>query len=314
MFKRFLLFVSFVVISYGASSQFQFWNDLVAWDGHTNYVSYFIMSPAYFGPNALPVPELKNGLVSEQSYFQILGQQHVGKGDNTTNLFGKFYASFFDKIGVEVFMVPLEYYKLSPATRDERMSRTLDAEGLTVGDVYFGTTIQLLKDSERWSDMTVSMYCKTTSGGQINDLRYTDTPGYYFDLSFGKDFKSAPISLDQLRWYTSFGFYNWQTNMPRYMQNDAVLLGAGLQMNKNTLQLDAQFTGYIGYIGGKDFVQVPSSKLKQEYDGDIPVVFRLNAMIKEEKLNWKLMYQAGLHDFTYQTLSLGIQKNINYPE
>lgn len=313
MLRFFTIIIILSGCSISSNAQFQFWNDLVGWDGHTNYVSYYIMSPDFFGPNALPVPELKNGLVSEKSYFEILGQNHMGDGDQTSNLFARFYASFDDKIGVEVFMVPVEYYKLSDETRDERMCRSLDAEGYTVGDVYFGTTIQLVKDHENWMDVTLSMYGRTTSGGELLDARYTDTPGYYFDLTFGNDFRANPAFVDKLRWYGSIGFYNWQTNMPRYLQNDAPILGMGLQVNKAALQIDAQLTGYIGYISSKHFVQVPTAKNPYEYDGDIPVVFRLNTVYLREHLNWKLSYQAGLNDFSYQTISFGIQKYINAP-
>ncbi|MCF8372537.1 MAG: hypothetical protein K9H64_12985 [Bacteroidales bacterium] len=283
------------------------WNDLVAWNGVTHWTNYLIMSPGYFGPNALPVPELRNGLVQRKAYFECLGEGHFSNGDNTLDLALRYYHPFANnRVAVEFYMVQVEYYKISAEVRNERKLRNTKPEGIVVGDLFFGTTIQLVKDRERFPDLTLEMFCKTTSGGGLDDARFTDHPAYYFNLNFGKDTRS-PAFLDKIRWYTSLGFYNWQTNLDDYLQNDAPSYGLGFQMNKNSLEINNQLCGYLGYISWKDEPVVRGSEKPYIYGGDQPLVYRLILLKSFEKLNLKFQFQQGLHDFAYSSFSFGLQ-------
>lgn len=296
-----------VLISFGVKAQnFQHWNELVGWDGQTDWRKYFILSPAYFGPNALPVPELKSGLIQNESFFEYSINHHFSVDGPTSNVFVKFYKSFEGRVSVEAFMVPLEYYKLTEEARDKRLARSPDPKGFAVGDLYFGTNIQLIKSKDRFPDLTLGLYGKTTSGSKIEDARFTDTPGHYFDLSFGKNFRHHSA----LRWYGSLGFYSFQTNLNQYLQNDAIIYGTGIQLNNARLCVDAQLTGYFGYIGLKELVVVSTSKTQYIYDGDQPLVFRIN--IKKSYHNNDLIAstQIGLHDFPYQSITFGFRYHL----
>ena len=70
------------------------------------------------GPNTLPVPDSKKGVLPLQSEFKIAGEGHFSDGDNTQNLFGTFYMPLFsNRVGFQLEMVPLELYKLHDETR-----------------------------------------------------------------------------------------------------------------------------------------------------------------------------------------------------
>ena len=283
------------------------WNDLVAWNGITHWTKYLIIAPGYFGPNALPVPELRNGIIQATPYFETLTEGHLSNGDNTFDLSLRYLHPFAgNRVAVDFYMVPLEYYKISDQVRDERKIRNTQPEGIVVGDLFFGTIIQLTKGKEKFPDLTLEMYCKTTSGGGLDDARFTDHPAYYFNLNFGKD---VPVfkKMDRVRWYGSLGFYNWQTNLDDYLQNDAPSYGFGLQLNKKSIQLDNQVCGYLGYISWKDEPVVRFSDKPYVYAGDQPIVYRLIILKSFKNTNIKLEFQQGLHDFNYSSLKFGIQ-------
>jgi hypothetical protein len=55
---------------------------------------------------------------------------------------------------------------------------------------------------------------------EIGASRFTDAPGYYFDVSFAKGFHSHPA----LKWIVMAGGYFWQAEIRRHPQDDAFLL------------------------------------------------------------------------------------------
>lgn len=283
------------------------WNDLVAWNGVTHWTNYLIVAPGYFGPNALPVPELRNGIINEKPYFETLAEGHFSEGDNTYNVAFRYFHPFKNKrVAVEFYMVPVEYYKSSAAIRDKRKLRNENPEGIVVGDLFFGTTVQLVKDKGHFPDLTFEMFCKTTSGGGLEDARFTDHPAYYFNLNFGKDI-GKPKHIDKMRWYASLGFYNWQTNLDDYLQNDAPSYGLGFQIDKNSYEINNQFCGYLGYISWKDEPVVRETDKPYLYDGDQPLVYRFILLKSFEDCKLKVQFQQGLNDFEYSSVSFGIQ-------
>ncbi len=302
-----VLNIFFVKISFSQDNNYS-WNDLVAWNGHNHWIDYFIMSPAYFGPNALPVAELKTARILDKPFFEILGEGHFMQGDNTANLYTRYYHPFFEGlIAVEFFIVPIEYYSLSSAIRDKRKVRNAVPKGFTGGDLTFGTTIQLVKDHDKYPDVVFGMYCRTASGEKLEDARYTDTPGYFFDVNFGKDIKNNSEYFDELRWFASIGFNAWQVGVDNYMQNDAGTAGIGFLVEHNNCQIQNHFAGYIGYLGMKNYPVVEDSEKPYNYNGDQPIVYRLIITKQIENMKLKFAYQLGLHDFEYNSFSFGLQ-------
>jgi len=283
-----ILFVIIFISPYAISQDYDWWNKKHNWDGVTNWARYLIYSPAYLGPNALPVPEIRDALIEKSINLETRADFHFSKGDNTQNLFLKLFYPFWDgRVAVEIFAVPIEHFKMDTITRDERAGRDPDGEGYAAGDIYIGTLIQLVREHKHWPDLLLGITLRTASGGNVGNARYTDAPGYYFDLSAGKTFQAGQNL--SLRPYVMFGFYAWQTNRDDYRQNDAFLYGVGLSLFNKHFKCNAKYGGYKGYIG----------------NGDAPMVLRANAIYKLPKTHLKLSFQQGLQDFGYSTVSLG---------
>jgi len=283
-----IILLSGALTSFSQDENYDWWNKKHNWDGISDWASYLTYSPAYLGPNALPVPEIRNALIETKVRLETRADLHFSKGDNTQNLFIKLLYPFWDgRVAVEMYGVPVEHFKMDTITRDERAGRDPDAEGYAAGDIYFGTLIQLLRKHKHWPDLLLGITLRTASGGNVGNARYTDAPGYYFDISAGKTFFAD--SKLSLRPYLMFGFYAWQTNRDEYRQNDAFLYGLGLSLFNEKFECNAKYGGYKGYIG----------------NGDAPMVLRANAIYKFPKTHLKLSFQQGLQDFDYSTFSLG---------
>lgn len=285
-----LLILSFITTT-GSFSQddHAWWNKKHNWDGITNWVYYLKYSPAYFGPNALPVPEIRDAEINPRVSLETRADFHFSKGDDTQNLFLKLkYPLFNGKIALEIYGVPIEYYAMDTITRDERISRDEDGKGYAFGDIYIATLVQLLKDKKGWPDLLLGITLRTASGNNVGGARFTDMPGYYFDLSAGKSYQAG--TKIHIRPFIMLGFYVWQTNNARWLQNDAFLYGIGTTLYNDKFEANIKYGGYIGYIG----------------DGDKPMVLRMNAYYKRPKTHYRLSFQQGLQDFDYSTLSMGV--------
>lgn len=162
------------------------------WDGITHWSRYIVISPGFMGPNALPVPEIKKGIVENNIEFELSQQNHFSKHDKTFKLEGK---------------------------------------GFAVGDLYFSTIIQLLKNYKNLPDIALRLACRTASGGKFTAARFTDTPEYFFDVSFGKKILKNLKQIENVNIFGMAGFYSWQTYSVNHRQNDAFLFGFGADIN-----------------------------------------------------------------------------------
>lgn len=299
--KYILLFLVFIQSTLFCSAQdYAWWNKKNNWDGVTPWSRYIVMSSAYMGPNALPVPELKNGTIKNSLSLELGGDVHVSKGDNTQNLFTQLYIPITkNKIGINISYIPIEWYQTDTNTRDLRHAREESGNDISFGDVYIATHIQLIKDKKKLPDVLLTINLKTASGTNMSSARYTDAPGYFFDVSFGKKIIQNDSSIFQyLKLYSMLGFYVYQTNRSDYFQNDAIMYGAGFDIGFSKLQISNQLTGYKGYIG----------------NGDKPLVYRLAfKTIFKSHLNYSLLFQRGLNDFDYSTFRFSMIYNFNNP-
>ncbi len=272
------------------AQDFSWWNTIHDWDGHTPWSDYMIISPAFMGPNALPVPEVRQGKMPVERSFELALDGHYSKGDQTGNLYTElFFPLFSDRAGLEIRYVPVEIYKTDTVTRDIRRSREYDARGVSYGDVYFSTYIHLVKEKERIPDVMLSVNLKTASGTRYEAARHTDAPGYSFDISAGKDIYSGDGRLRNIRCYATIGFFVYQTNLENYMQNDAVQYGAGSDFTFGKFGMEHEISGYAGYLD----------------NGDRPMVYRMNLSLKCcPALELGLRFQQGFFDFPYSSARL----------
>ena len=307
-YKKILLFtaliVSFpckVIISQDDAT---WWNETHHWDGITSWTQYIIYSPYYTGPNALPVPYSQKGRVKDQIELRMDLEGHFSNGDNTQDILLDCYIPLIkNKIAVEFYGVPVEHYNMDEPTVIERRGRNRDGEGYAMGDFYFSTMVQLIRD-KKIPDMTLRMACKTASGSQLSDARYTDAPGYFFDLSMGKDLILTNKLIQKIRFHWMMGFYSWQMNLPENRQNDAVLFGAGIDISISGFCLNNSLDGYSGYFG-KELVVV-GDKTEPVSFRDRPIVYRLDVMKQTEHFDFGLGYQLGLNNYTYQSIKLSL--------
>lgn len=245
-----------------------------------------IMSAGHFGPNALPVPEVKRGFLSEKTEFEITASNHFHSDDPTQDISGRVYIPFAKgKIAVEVYGVLFEYYNYTEEIRNERISRDEDGEGMAIGDLYISTQIQLARD-RKFPNTMLRFTAKTASGSNLDAARYTDTPGYFFDLSFSKDFGNKEQLV--FRPYAMLGFYNWHTNDEENLQNDALLYGLGTDFERNNWRFVSSWSGYYGYKDNGDQPMQLNFELRKDYN----------------KKAFRVQYQHGLHDWMYRTIRL----------
>jgi hypothetical protein len=276
---------------------YTWWNKKHNWDGVTPWHDYIITSPGFMGPNALPVPSIKNGTISKNSFFKFGLEKHMSKGDQTENLTMELFTTLFSpRVGLNIQLVPIEHYKMDTLTRDVRRARNITGEGYAVGDFYFGTFIQLVKNKERFPDILLNINFKTASGSKLSDARYTNAPAYSFDLSFGERIAFGSQENRYIQLYAMIGLYVWQLHGNTQQQNDAFLYGLGVDYNSRHLEIKNSFGGYNGYLG----------------NGDSPMVYRLILRSKfDSQINYELGLQAGIQDFNYATIRLACIVNLS---
>jgi len=304
------LIVSFPVKVIVSQDDATWWNETHHWDGITSWTQYIIYSPYYTGPNALPVPFSQKGRVKDRFELRMDLESHVSKGDKTQDVFFDCYIPLVKSIiALEFYGVPVEHYKMDEPTVIERRVRNRSGEGFATGDIYFSTIIQVIKN-QRMPDIALRMACKTASGSQLSDARNTDAPGYFFDLSLGKDVMFTDKFIHKIRIHGMIGFYSWQMNLPENRQNDAILFGAGLDLNFSRFYLNNSLDGYLGYFGNE--LVIVGDKEEPVPFRDRSIVYRLDIMKQTDHFDFGLGYQVGLNDFIYQSFKASLIYHLSF--
>jgi hypothetical protein len=248
-----------------------------------------ITQPAYLGPNALPVPHIGNGAIDSSFSAGTTGSFHFSKGDNTQN--STLYVNYClvkNVISFDASWVPYEHFTMSHAIKERRhVFSHFYYDRHARGDVHLNTTIQLLNKWRKCIQLALRIGYRFPTGNGLGTARYTDGPGYYFDLSFGK-----PIHSSQLKWIGMLGFYSWQLIAYGRRQDDAFLFGTGAEWNSKTVRLQSYVAGYLGYL---------------ENSGDKPIVFRTTLEKRVKQISLLLNFQQGLHDLKYSTVETGVK-------
>jgi hypothetical protein len=286
-FNLLIFFSFFRAYDLAAQTDFSWWNDIHNWDGVTPWNRMLIMDPGHMGPNAIPVPELRNGLIDSSLTLTIAPETYFGEGDMTVDLYTQVNIPFQKMVSLQITWIPVEYFKTDTVVRDWRLARTREAKGVYTGDVYISTVVQLIRDKKFWPDLILGINLKTASGNGINDARHTDSPGYYFDLAGGKNFPLKNNS--SLRISAMAGFYVYQTNRDDYFQNDGLLWGAGLSYTSGSIRLQADCSGYMGYLSNLDN----------------PVLFRIELRKYLSKCDLFLKIQQGNSSFPFTGIRMG---------
>ncbi|MEX0981593.1 MAG: hypothetical protein WD577_01170 [Bacteroidales bacterium] len=293
-FTALLLVISFALYS---QTDYHWWNKKHDYDGSKSWIEYLILSPAYMGPNALPIPEMYSGNIPAGHHIETGLEGHYSKGDQTANLYLSYnFPLFSDRASMQVSYRPVEIYRTDTITRDLRSSRELEPEGYSFGDIYVTTCVQLIRDHDRLPDLMISANIKTASGTNLDGARHTDTPGYWFDATLGKRINTMGNKIQYHQLYGKAGFYSYQTYTKNRYQNDAFLYGAGILTAFRKINIQHQLTGFAGYFN----------------NGDRPLAYRFIIENRTTgKTGYRLMYQQGLHDLNYSTVRCTISFNLN---
>ncbi|GLB51925.1 hypothetical protein NBRC110019_09640 [Neptunitalea chrysea] len=279
---------------YAQHGEYQWWYDQYNYSG--DYTKLLPISPAYMGPNALPVPKILNGKLPEKSYIKAGSEVHFSKGDDTQNGYLEVYVPLFSKkAGLRINMVPYEHYKMDTITRDLRKAMDYDAQGTATGDVHIATNIQLLENHKFWPDVVLSINLKTASGSNLRGMRYTDTPGYSFYFSLGKTYQTNGF-IESIRPHGITGLYVYQTFHTVFRQNDCLLYGIGLDTNMKKVKFTNALGGYQGYIGNDDHPMVYRATLTSTFNS---------------RFNFDVRFQKGLRDFEYTSLRFSCIYNLS---
>jgi hypothetical protein len=265
------------------------WATTVNWDGVSHWSRYMITQPAYQGPNALPVPKIGNGSLDTSLFLSASGNFHFSKGDQTQNIIlAGNYCIVKDRVSVDVSWVPYERYRMDHDTKTERhVFHHFYYDNRASGELHVNTNFQIMNKWRKDIHLVLRAGYRFPCGSGFGTARYTDAPGYYFDLSFGKPFRGTAV-----KWIGMLGFYSWQMVSDKHRQNDAILFGTGLEWNPRSFSLQTYVGGYVGYM---------------EDSGDKPVVFRLNTEKKFGNTGLILRFQQGLNDFKYSSAEAGIK-------
>ncbi len=266
-----------------------------AWDGVSHRSKYLITSPGYMGPNALPVPLVHNARIPDQFYWTGVYEYFAGAGNTTQDFFTQFRVPLANtRVALELTYSPVEFFTMDSAT--SRSWRTFSGSPIddhSLGDISFGTILQIIRDHRFIPDLTVSMNCRTASGTGRENARHTDAPGYYLDVAIGDQYGPEHSFFRSIRWYAQAGFFVWQTYLDNYPQNDAFLYGAGIDLDFRPFFVNQTFRGFSGYMN----------------NGDHPLVYRADLGIRIGTAALMVGYEKGLRDYPFESIRAGFQIN-----
>lgn len=266
------------------------WKSLHQVDPNKSWYQYMTYTSAFFGPNALPVPELYDGRLPMNHQAEISTDVFWGYGDQTQSLSTRLvYAAIPGRLTLNVWGVLAEHYQTSMAVRDLRASQVENAEEtLLIGDLYLSTNLALLREQRLQPDLNLEIVLKTSASKTSSSARYFDTPGYYFNLTAGKSLHFKHAFIDELRLVGNFGFLCYQLNSE--FQNDAPLFGGKLLLKHDQWLLEGGIHGYSGWLD----------------QGDRPLLLRGKLAYQSGPFQLFLQYQHALRDYPFRRLQTGI--------
>lgn len=254
------------------------------------------IAPAFFGPNAFPVPELP--AVSDRLYLEVAGDWYGGSiaggpaagaqaSDNTEDVFFKLGVPLFsDRVNLTLWGAVWEFWSFGQEVAAARRVGVAGS-GSRLGDIYVSTDVMLVRESESCPSLVLRAALKTASGGDFVNARYYDAAGYFFDVTVSKTLRFDGF-VSSLALRANAGFLCWQTNNAR--QNDAVQYGLAAVADSKRATLECFLGGYAGW----------------ENCGDRPMVLRARLGIRTGSCASPFVQvQQGLSDYPFTGVRVG---------
>lgn len=251
-------------------------------------------SPAWFGPNANPVPEFTGAIIPAKTQLSLMTDVYFGYGDLT--LSGRYKVEvplIPEYVSVNVWCTQLEYFQVTPALAADR--KMVNRSGTALGDYYVQTRIRILKESQHGFDLVVNSTLKTASGTGLPNRRYFNTAGYYFDFEIAKTFDLNVEATKKMRLSTDLGFMSWDVSANT--QDDAFMYGAKVSFIGSRWESVTTLSGYWGWMHTHE-------KYGPDY-GDAPVVVSTKLVYTENDFSIFGQYQFGIQNFPYHQIRIG---------
>ncbi|MDO5443221.1 MAG: hypothetical protein Q4G10_06075 [Bacteroidia bacterium] len=253
------------------------------------------ISTEYFGPYAFPVPELLEGSICNDLHLEVSGDCVKGTalGDRTSAI--TFKASiplWTDRAALTIWGEMHEWYNDTAETRTyRRVSPEYPLKGEDAGNVYYSLDMLVLKESATRPSIALRAATQSATGDKYEVARHYDAPGYFFDISSGKDFSLSREC--RIRLSATAGFVCWQTD--RGSQNDAMMLGAKASFGSPIVTVSAEYGQYSG-LEGKNAVNA----------GDCPKAFSAEASMHFGNISPFIKWQKGINDWPFSLVRAGI--------
>ena len=254
-------------------------------------------SPAWFGPNANPIPEFTDARIPAKTTISLMGDYYFGFGDETKNGYFKIEIPLIsERASFKIWTSLFEHYKVTEQISLQRDMANGTTSGKASGDFYVQTRIRMLNEKKYAPSIILNSTLKTASGTNFNERRYFDTPGYYFDVEVGKSIYTKSRFISEIRGTANLGFLCWETT--NSTQNDAPMYGAKISIGNPTWKLENTLSGYWGWMH-------TNSHYSPDY-GDAPLVNATKLSIMGKKIDYFAQYQYGIKDFPYHQIRVGI--------
>lgn len=255
-----------------------------------------LVAPAYFGPNAFPVPDMLDGSTSGDLKVELYGDGFLcsmtssPSDDITLDLFAKATIPLFsDRVNLVIWMPVVEWFRSGPAVNVQRRVQNPDRwiSGIDSGDAYVSTDILILDERKTGCGLVLRAALKSASGNSFGTARVYDAPGYFFDIAAGRNIKVSADGKTVFRMALSTGFLCWQTANGR--QNDAIMYGALASLKTGPFKAEVNYGGYVGW----------------EQKGDRPMTLKTELSWSLGRCSLNAMYQVGFMDWPFHQIRLG---------
>lgn len=256
------------------------------------------IAPAYFGPNAFPVPDMMSVRTSDRWKLEAYADNFVSTTyrwdeDYTANIFLRLTIPLFsDRANLVIWGPLVEYFQIgSEVCRIRRIDSEIPIRKSISGDIYVSTDFMILTQKQHGIDVSMRAAVKTASGNDYATARYYDNAGYFFDAATSRTFTITP-KRSEFSLSASGGFLCWQTDNGR--QNDAVMYGLRASYRYRGLSFSSEYSGYVGW----------------EKDGDAPMTLKTSLSGKIGDIVLSIGHQIGFRDWPFHQLRIGCAINL----
>lgn len=283
--------------------------ELTAQELPTQQPKASMVSTKYFGPYAFPVPDLLEGQIhgglEAELAFDVVSGRIGGSRNRDWTIAPTFRLSiplWTDRATLSVWGEFHEFYRDTPATR---LARSIDPDAWPLkdndsGNLYFSLEMLALKEKEFIPSLALRATTLTATGDNSEVARHYDAPGYFFDISAGKSFKTGESC--SLRVSATAGFVCWQIG--KGTQNDALLLGAGLSYSCKKADVQLEYGQYKGRE--KDWAATQGID-----SGDFPQSLKARISLHFGRFSPFIYLQYGLQDWPFTQFRAGLNWNFD---